>query len=201
MKKLLKAAWVCPKVGWGKVSSWQSVVNYGGDSEMAAAFIRMQGRGRAHQRNNGSCQLPCPEERHLSSPRPKPDNSIHHYLFPATFPAAAPALELRASESVSKSVCGLSKRSAWECSHPHLTQPQAPRCSQPEIQGTFLPGSETLGWGTWCGAGTPRSSGWEGPPQLRYLSQYSMVTHRCGTTPFCVSAPPTNLNVASSLCP
>ena len=53
--------------------------------------------------------------------------------------------------------------------------------------GTYFPGTETLGWGAWCGAGTPHS--WEFPPEFLF------TTHGCRTSPFHISTPPTSLNV------
>ena len=57
---------------------------------------------------------------------------------------------------------------------------------QPEVVGTYLPGTGTLGWGAWCGAGTPCS--WDIPP--KFLS----TTCGCGTSPFHVCAPSTSLD-------
>ena len=51
---------------------------------------------------------------------------------------------------------------------------------QPEFMVTYLPGTGTLGWGSWCGAGTPCSQ--DIPPKS--LS----TTHICGTSLFCISA-------------
>ena len=48
--------------------------------------------------------------------------------------------------------------------------------------GTYLPGTGTLGWGAWCGAGTPHSQ--DIPPQ--FLS----TTHGCGTSPLHICDPP-----------
>lgn len=47
-------------------------------------------------------------------------------------------------------------------------------CPPPEVVGTSLPGTRTLGWEVWCGAGSPRVSRgtaafnqhtWVGPAQ------------------------------------
>ena len=57
---------------------------------------------------------------------------------------------------------------------------------QPEVVGTYLPGTGTLGWEAWCGTGTPCSQ--DIPP--KFLS----TIHGCGTSPFCVSTPPTSLD-------
>ena len=57
---------------------------------------------------------------------------------------------------------------------------------QPEVVGTYFSYIGTLGWGAWCGTGTPHSQ--DIPPQ--FLS----TTHGCGTRPFHISTPPTSLN-------
>ena len=57
---------------------------------------------------------------------------------------------------------------------------------QPEVVGTYLPGTGILGCGTWCGTGTPHSR--DIPPES--LS----TTHGCGTSPFHICAPPTSLD-------
>ena len=57
---------------------------------------------------------------------------------------------------------------------------------QPEFVGTYLPGTGTLGWGAWCGAGTPCS--------LDSPSVFSRTTHEWGTSLFCICAPPTSLD-------
>ena len=57
---------------------------------------------------------------------------------------------------------------------------------QPEVVGTYLPGTGTLGWGAWCGAGTPHSQ--DIPPG--FLS----TTHGGGTSLFYVSVLPTSLD-------
>ena len=55
-----------------------------------------------------------------------------------------------------------------------------------EVMGTCLPGSGTLGWEAWCGAGTPHSQ--DIPPN--FLS----TTLVCGTSPFHILASPTSLD-------
>ena len=52
--------------------------------------------------------------------------------------------------------------------------------------GTYLPGTGILGWGSWCGAETPRS---------RDISpKFLSTTCGCGTSLFCICAPPTGLD-------
>ena len=54
---------------------------------------------------------------------------------------------------------------------------------QPEVMGTYLPGSGTLGWVVWCGAGNPSFE--------RYPSRFLFTTHGCRTacsTSPCLSA-------------
>ena len=98
------------------------------------------------------------------------------------FQAATQVLELRGSESEQVSLCiGSLRVTAWDFnSFFHQLNP----CwfLQPEVVGTYLPGTGTLGWGAWYGAGTPRSR--DIPP--KFLS----TTYVCGTsysTPFCAS--------------
>ena len=57
---------------------------------------------------------------------------------------------------------------------------------QPEVVGTYLPGTGTLGWGAWCGAGTPCS--------LDSPSEFSRTTREWGTSLFCICAPPASLD-------
>ena len=52
---------------------------------------------------------------------------------------------------------------------------------QPEVVGTYLPGTGTLGWGAWCGAGTPRS---------RIFIHHTWVRDQ----PVLICAPPTRLD-------
>ena len=52
--------------------------------------------------------------------------------------------------------------------------------------GTYLLGTRTMGWGAWCRAETPYSQ--DIPP--KFLS----TTCGCGTSPFCVCAPPPSLD-------
>ena len=56
----------------------------------------------------------------------------------------------------------------------------------PEIMGTYLSGTGSLGWGARCGAGVPCSQ--NVPPQ------FLPATRVCGTSPFCFSVPPTIVN-------
>ena len=52
--------------------------------------------------------------------------------------------------------------------------------------GTYLPATGNLSWGFWHGSGTPCSQ--DIPPE------FLPTTHRCGTSPFRISAPPTSLD-------
>ena len=76
-------------------------------------------------------------------------------------------LELRGS--LSKSMCGFFKVFL-----------------QTHLMRTYLLGIGTLGWGSWCEAGTPCSQ--DIPPE--FLS----TTPRCGTSTFHVHTPPTSLD-------
>ena len=60
---------------------------------------------------------------------------------------------------------------------------------QPEVMGTYLPGTGMLSSGAWCGPRTPCS--WDVPP--KFLS----TTCGHGTSPFRICAPPTSLDGCS----
>ena len=55
---------------------------------------------------------------------------------------------------------------------------------QPDIMGTYLPSTGTLGLGAWCGAGAPCT--WDIP------SKFLSTTYGCGTRPFHISTSPTS---------
>ena len=63
---------------------------------------------------------------------------------------------------------------------------QSPLVFHLEIMRTYFLGTGLLGWGPWCGAGTPCSQ--DIPP--KFLS----TIQGCGTSPFCISTPPTSLD-------
>ena len=56
----------------------------------------------------------------------------------------------------SKSLCGFFKGNCLGLQK-FLPLTQSPLVLQPEIMGTYLHGTGTLGRGAWCGAGTPHS--------------------------------------------
>ena len=85
-------------------------------------------------------------------------------------------------------MCGSLRGTAWDSkSFFHWLNP----CCflYPEVMGTYLPGTGTLGWGTWCWAGTHHSC----DTPLKFLS----TAHGCGTSPFHISTPPTSLDRCS----
>ena len=57
---------------------------------------------------------------------------------------------------------------------------------QPEVVGTYLPGTQTLSWGVWCGARPPYS--WDIPPKFLFS------TRGCGTRPFHICISPASLD-------
>ena len=114
--------------------------------------------------------------RHLSLPLP----TI------GTPEAAIPLLELRGSESVQVSLCvGFLRRTALGSSNfSHRLNPHW--FLQSEVVETYLPVTGTLLWSAWCGAGTPQS---------RHIPPIFLSTTRgCGTSSFCIIAPPTSLD-------
>lgn len=154
--------------------------------------------GRMQQRNNGAYQHLSPWERCSSSPHPETRQFSFSLYVPAAFQAVAPSLELRTSFCDQESLClGPLRR------HLDLHQPSIPPglspwwFSQPVFVGTALPGTAALALGVWCGAGTPNSS--MGPPQLSYLFWFLPATRGYGTSLFPISAPPSSLDMISSL--
>ena len=87
--------------------------------------------------------------------------------------------------SLSKFICGFFNENAWD-SRIFFHQLNPHWFLHPEIVGTYLPGTGTLGWGAWCGAGAPCS--WDIRPE--FLS----TTDGCVTSPFHVSTPPPSLD-------
>ena len=82
-------------------------------------------------------------------------------------------------------MCGFFRGTAWD-SRSFSYRLNLCWFLQLEVMGTYLPGTGTLGLGPWCGAGTPCSL--DIPP--KFLSTICW----CGTSPFCLSAPATNLD-------
>ena len=153
---------------------------------------------RAQKRNNGFCLHFCLGE---SCPHPPPvlilmpDNLVPPSMFLAPFMLL---LQHWSSEGVSqsKSMHRSFKRNCLKFQLLSILLRHNP-CwfLQPEVMETSLPGTGTMGWGTWCGTGILPSQGEH--LQLRYPSQFLSATHWCGTSPFHISTPPTRLNAAS----
>lgn len=94
MQKPLEGAWVCPKVGWGQVSSRQGV-----ESEWRPPLIVHCEEGGLKKETVASASSPVQET--AASPTLFQARQLYSLPFvPAGFLAAAPALELRASDSV-----------------------------------------------------------------------------------------------------
>lgn len=151
--------------------------------------------GRAHQPQHGFHQLLRASESCPSSPHPEVRQFCSSPYVSVISSAAAPALELTASDSVGEGVLA----------GPLGGMPGAPATllpSQPQrllvftarSYGISLPDTGALGW---RGAEPPCSSGW-GRLQSSY---FPLVARRCGTILFCAFAPPTSLEVASAACP
>ena len=64
---------------------------------------------------------------------------------------------------------------------------QSPLVSQPEVVGTYLPGTGILGWGASCGSGNPHSE----------ITLPNFYPCGCGASPFRVLGPPTSLRGCS----
>ena len=95
------------------------------------------------------------------------------------------ALALMPATSVSPSVPLVPFQLLLQCRSSEGTPELNPCwCLQPQVMGTYLPGTGILCWGAWYGTGTPRS--WNIPPES--------TTCICGTSLFCVSISPTSLD-------
>ena len=87
---------------------------------------------------------------------------------------------------VGESVCVCSLRGTAWCSSSFFHWLNLCWCLQPEVVGTYLPGTGTLGWGAWCRVGTPCSQ--DNPPEC--LS----TTHGVRDQPVRICTPPTSLD-------
>ena len=107
--------------------------------------------GRVQKRGNGLCLPFCLKDSCPPAPALMPDTSV---------PPCMPLVPLNllpwcwSSEGVSrsKSMCGFFK---GNCSSNFFHQLNPCWFLQPEVMGTYLPGTGTLGWRARCGAGTP----------------------------------------------
>ena len=128
--------------------------------------------GEVWQRDNGSCSPWCQSLK---------CHPVYHWCLSSCYPSAGTQ---RQWVWVGKYVCGL-RGTAWGSStffhwlNPHWFQ-------QPEVVGTCLPGTGTLGWGTWCGAGTP--------PSRDVSPEFLSTTLECGSSLFQICALPTSLD-------
>ena len=115
------------------------------------------------------------------------------------FPAVAPALKLIGSESKKVCVWAFKKELPGAPGIFCFPQPQFWWFLQPQIMGTSLPGLDP--WARGLGMGLLSLAPQEGTLQPRYASQFLSATDECVTSPFCTSALPTSLDVASTLIP
>ena len=136
-----------------------SQVDDGPDMEPSCACWRW-----CQQRNNGFSQHFCLGERCLSNPFPKARKFSSSPNVPVAFQVATPALELKVSESVSKSF----RRKAWDSSSPPSQSAIIPAdfLSQ-KLWGLLFPTLEPGLRGPDVGLGLLTPQG--GPPQKSYL--------------------------------
>ena len=85
---------------------------------------------------------------HLLAQMPDMESSPYMSLVPFKLQLQLWSSELW-SVSVGESVCGFFKRTAWG-SNGFFHQLNPRWFLQPEVVGTYLPDTETLGWDTWC---------------------------------------------------
>ena len=201
-----ETVWVGLQVGWDWVSgNYQggenSVSQLDGDSGMVPA-CQLSGQ-RAHQRNNGLASTLFLAES-CTPLQLLPWCQMIQFLPVCSWCLLSCCHSFGAQrERVWVHPCPL-KGITWDSRSFCLTQPQSHWFLQPEVMGTSLLGTETLGWGVGSGCSgvglgpfTPQG----GPPQLRYPSWFLSATGGYGTSLFRVSAFPTSLDVASFLNP
>lgn len=141
-------------------------------------------------------QLFCLGESFPFSARPKTDNPVVLCMSQALLWSCWPIAEAQIPR-VQGSLCEDSwRRMPWTPAALCLTQPSSLLVFTARVMGTSLPNTGTLGWRTWCGAGTPHFSG--GLPSQN-SSQFLTISHKCGTRPFLFYTFPTNLTETSSL--
>ena len=140
--------------------------------------------GRAQKMDTGFCPPFCQSKNFPPAPALMPDTSV-----PPSMPLVPFKLLLccRRSEGVNlgKSMCGFFKGNYLGLQK-FLPLTQFPLVLQPEVMGTYLPGSGTQGLGAWCGAGTLCS--------LETLPKFLSTICGCGTSLFRDSAFPTSLD-------
>ena len=88
------------------------------------------------------------------------------------------------------------KKPVTSAASPHCTQPQSSLVFKPDFMGISPLGTETLGWGAWCGAESLTSQG--ALLQSRYRSCFQTATH-VWDQPVQISTPATNPHVASGI--
>nr|KAF6506146.1 hypothetical protein HJG63_007964 [Rousettus aegyptiacus] len=127
MKKPLEAAWVGPKVAWGRVSgNHQGRATSISQLELRYGSIFTLRDGKVQQRNSGFCQLFYLRESCLSSPCLEARQFSSSSCVLGTFQSTAPVLKLRVmSPSGGKSLHRPFKGNVWD-SFSSLSHSQTP---------------------------------------------------------------------------
>ena len=138
----------------------------------------------AQKRDNGLCPPFCLGENCPPATTLVPNTSVPPCMPLGPF-KLLPWCWISVGVSLSKSICGFFKR---DCvgSRSFFHQLNSHWFLQPEVMGTYLPDTGTLGWGALYGAITPHSQ--DIPPE--FLS----TTHGYGTNLFHISPPPSSLD-------
>ena len=96
-----------------------------------------------------------PGESYSSALAPMPDTSVSPCIPLMPF-KLLPWCWSSEGVSLSQFMCRLFKRNCLGIQQ-FFPLTHSPLVLQPEVMGTYLPGTGTLGWRTWCEAGTPYS--------------------------------------------
>ena len=102
--------------------------------------------GRAQKRDNGLCPPFFLGQNCPPAPDLMPDPSVPPCMPLVSF-KLLPWCWSSEGMSLSKSVCGFFKGNSWDSSR-FFHQLNLCQFLQPEIVGTYLPGTGTLGWGS-----------------------------------------------------
>ena len=156
LEKSLEMACVGLQIGWDEVSeNQQGRVNIVSQVDMHPPA----GSGGLSKGTMASASTSVWEKAAPLALSLKPDNSVPPHMSLVPF-ELLPQCQSSEGVSLSKSVCWPFKRNAWDSKSPVSLSHSPCWFLQPEVMGTYLPGTGTLGWGPGVGLGllTPNIS-------------------------------------------
>ena len=191
MEKPQETACEGPQVECGRVSGNIRVGN--SDNQVDGAHLQILWEKCSKKKNNGFCPHFCLGESCSNARYFK-----RHQLCPWWLLSCCLSTEAQ-TQWVQISLCaghlrGAPGTPAALC----VTQPQSPLVCSARSHGDFSSQHWNPGSGAWYGCRTPCSSWGTSIVKISLLQDFLSKTHVCGVCMFCVSAPPTSLDVASS---